>query len=52
MIEIMLQVSITAIFNVRIRYHSRIKYMRSIHLSSLPFPPQRYIVNILGIYTT
>ena len=26
--------------------------MRSIHLPSLPFPPQRYIVNIKGIYTT
>ena len=26
--------------------------MRSIHLTSLPFPPQQYIVNIKGIYTT
>ena len=26
--------------------------MRSIHLPSLPFPPQQYIVNIKGIYTT
>ena len=26
--------------------------MRSIHLPFLPFPPQQYIVNIKGIYTT
>ena len=51
MIEIMLQVSITAIFNVKIRY----QYQNKIHAFyplTLFTIPQRYIVNINGIYTT
>ena len=29
---------------------TRVKYMHSIHLPSLPFPPQQYIINIKGLH--
>ena len=50
----MLQVSITVIFSVRIRYQyqSKIHAFYPLSTTSLPFPPQQYIVNIKGIYTT